>query len=53
VKVEEDIKVVRVVECTPLKLSAYPGLAHDVESLLEEFDAAVKALGIDAIARAA
>ncbi len=53
VDVDDDIKVVTVKEYVPLKLSAYPRLAHDVEILLEEFDAAVKALGIEAIARAA
>lgn len=51
VKVEEDIKVVTVQEYLPLKVSAYPGLARDVESLLEDFDACIKSLGIDDIAQ--
>lgn len=46
VKVEEDIKVVTVLEYVPIKLSAYPGLSRDVESLLEQFHECVTALGI-------
>lgn len=51
VKVEEDTKVVTVQEYVPLKVSAYPGLARDVETLLEEFDACIKSLGIGEIAQ--
>lgn len=51
VKLEEDIKAVTVQEYVPLKISAYPGLARDVESLLEEFDACIKSLGIGEIAQ--
>lgn len=49
VKVEDDIKVVTVLEYVPLKLTAYPNLARDVERLLEEFDACIKALAIPEI----
>ena len=49
VKVEDDIKVVTVTEYLPIKVSAYPNMARDVETLLEEFDACVKSLGIDKI----
>jgi hypothetical protein len=49
VKLEADIKVVTVQEYVPLKLSAYPGLDRDVEGLLEDFDACVKALAIPEI----
>lgn len=38
-------------EYVPITLIAYPGLSRDVESLLVEFDAAVKALGIPEIMR--
>lgn len=51
VKVEEDIKAVTVQDYVPLKISAYPGMAHDVETLLEEFDACIKSLGIGEIAQ--
>ncbi len=51
VKVEDDIKVVTVLEYVPLKLSAYPFMGRDVESLLEQFDECIKSLGIDAIAQ--
>lgn len=51
VKVEEDTKIVTVQEYVPLKISAYPGLVRDVESLLEEFDACIKSLGIGEIAQ--
>lgn len=40
-----------VKEYVPITLIAYPGLSRDVESLLVEFDAAVKALGIPEIMR--
>lgn len=53
VKVEDDIKVVTVTEYLPLKVSAYPNMARDVESLLEAFDACVKSLGIDETMRKA
>ena len=46
VKVEADIQVVTVLEYVRLPLTAYPGLARDVESLLEEYDAAIRALSI-------
>jgi hypothetical protein len=46
VKVEADIQVVTVLEYVRLPLTAYPGLSRDVESLLEEYDAAIRALGI-------
>jgi hypothetical protein len=46
VKVEADIQAVTVLEYVRLPLTAYPGLDRDVESLLEEYDAAIRALGI-------
>lgn len=46
VKLEEDIKVVTVVEYVRLPLTTYPALSSDVESLLEEYDACVRTLGI-------
>jgi hypothetical protein len=49
VKVEDDIKVVTVLEYVPLKLSAYPNLDRDVERLLEEFDACIRSLAIPEI----
>lgn len=49
VKVEDDIKVVTVLEYVPLKLSAYPNMGRDVERLLEEFDACIRALAIPEI----
>jgi hypothetical protein len=49
VKLEADIKVVTVLEYVPLKLSFYPNLDDDVEHLLTEFDACVKALAIPEI----
>lgn len=50
VKLDEKAYAVSVVEYTPLKLFAYPGMARDVECLLEEFDTCIKSLGIDVIA---
>ena len=49
VKLEADIKVVTVQEYTRLKLDAYPYMDRDVERLLEEFDACVRALAIPEI----
>lgn len=49
VKVEEDIKAVTAVEYVAIKINSYPGMGYDVERLLEEFDAAVKALAIPEI----
>lgn len=43
---DEKASEVTVKEYVSIPLTAYPGLSRDVESLLVEFDAAVKALGI-------
>lgn len=50
VKMDEAAKVVTVLEYVPLPVHAYPGMARDIERLLEGFDACVRALGIDALA---
>lgn len=50
VKVDDIVDLVTVQDYVPIKLARYPGMDKDVTDLLEEFDAAVKALGICEIA---
>lgn len=49
VKVDEDAREIAVYEYVPCTFHAYPGMDADVERLLVEYDAAVKALGIPEI----
>jgi len=49
VKLDEERREVTVQEYTPLKVSAYPDMARDVEMLLEDYHACIRALGIDDI----
>lgn len=53
VKLEEDIKVVTVLDYTPIRVSAYPALSSDVERLLEQYDECVRALGIPELLKVA
>lgn len=46
VKIDEETKVVTVQDYVPIKVSAYPNMARDVEALLEEYDACIRSLGI-------
>lgn len=46
VKLEEDTKIVTVVEYVRLPITAYPDLSRDVEGLLEQYDACIRDLGI-------
>lgn len=49
VRRDEKAREMVVKDYVPVHLTAYPSLSADVESLLVEFDAAVKALGIPEI----
>lgn len=49
VKLDEEAKSVTVQEYVRIPITAYPGMDCDVETVLEEFDATVHALGIPAM----
>lgn len=47
VKLDEEAKIVTVVEYLRLPLTAYPDLSLEVEGLLEQYDACIRDLGIE------